>query len=449
MSNSSAEPLPPFNVEAEESVIASLMVDDGAADRIAGLVTDRDFFRDSDRWAYQACTALWRRGQPVNQVTVADELVRMNCLEGAGGLAYLARITSELPTPVGVEHYATLVHRDAVYRALITAGTEFVRMGYKAEADLEATLLRCEALLQAVRQDKGDEGSVHRLEELLNRFWDQPGVEALYTAMVRSGYPSLDVLLGGFRKGALITVAAKTGIGKSALLLNIARNAAVAQNFRVMIVSLEMSGEEWTVRLLAHETGIDSQRLRLGGMTQQEEQRAMTATADLASMSIDIDDRAYATVDQIRAAAKRKRTAEGLDLVLVDYLQLAAGGRNRENRVQEVTDISRGLKRMARDLDVPVVAAAQLSRSLDYRKGKQAVPRLSDLRESGSIEQDSDQVLFLHRESDDKARPMTVIVAKNRGGPTGTCRLKMHPATSRFEEVVDRDEEYEPPGWAK
>jgi replicative DNA helicase len=429
------EMLPPFNMSAEEAVVASLMVDAGAADRIVGLVRERDFYRDENRFAFTACLELWRRGEAVNQVTVADELRRMNELDQRS-LVYLSRIVGDLPTPIGVEHYANLVHKDAVYRATISVGTEIVRVAYTAPADLTGTLARMEKLLQDVIQDRDETNAAQTMAELVQRFWTQPGPESREEGAVpRSGFVDLDGLLGGFRGGALTTVAAKTGIGKSALLLNIARNMAVAQQVRTLIVSLEMSGDEWFVRLLAHESGIDSRRLRLGNMNEAEERRALAASGDVEMFPISIDDRAYMAVEQIRAAARRKAAQEGLGCLMVDYLQLAAGGRNRDNRVQEVTDISRGLKRLARDLNIPVIAAAQLSRAIDYRKGADALPRLSDLRESGSIEQDSDVVVFLHRKADETDGMVKVIVAKNRGGPIGSCHLRMRPETATFEDL--------------
>lgn len=458
--------LPPFDNDAEEALVASLMVDDEAADRIVGLVHDRDFFRDQNRWSFIACQELWRRGETVNQVTVAHELARREKLDDAGGIPYLARIVGDLATPVGVEHYANLVHKDAVYRTMIHVAAKMVQVAYQAPADLAGTLASFEKMLQDVIQDHDAADGPRMIAELVNRFWEQPGPESILSAMARAGFMDLDELLGGFRRGALTTIAAKTGAGKSALLLNIARNMAVAQNLRTQIVTLEMSADEWTIRLLARETGINSRRLRLGEMNEAEERAAMTATGEISAFPISIDDRAYMTVEQIRAAARRTAAAGGLDCLMVDYLQLAAGGRNRENRVQEVTDISRGLKRIARDMNIPVIAAAQLSRAIDYRKGNDAKPRLSDLRESGSIEQDSDVVMFLHRQPLSKADWATrypnsafpegvvqVLIAKNRGGPVGGCSLRMRPETATFEDLSPPSEEEETPqaamSWAR
>jgi len=453
-----AEKLPPFDVEAEEAVIASILVDEEAIARVEGIVQAEDFYRDQNRWAFDACLALWARNEAINQVTLAHELSRRDKLDEAGGLPFLARIVSELATPVGVEHYAGIVKRDATYRAMITVGSQIVQLAYQGGPDLEGAIMRAENLTMQLRQSQRMSDLVP-LRELLDAFWETPGIDAPFAGTigsVRSGFMDLDTLLGGFHRSDLVVVAARPSVGKSSLLVNFARNAAVAQNARVAIFTIEMAGEQLAQRLLASESGIDASRLRLGQMSELEERRAMQATGELAGLDIYIDDSSVVTVPQLHTKLRRlQQQLGGLDLVVIDYLQLMHGGsRNRDNRVQEVSEISRGLKMLARDLDVPIIAAAQLSRAPEMRQPH--IPMLSDLRESGSIEQDADVVMFIYREdvyvtredwemrNFDQPYPeglTKLIVAKHRNGPTGVVHLRFRNHLSRFEDLMVVEEE--------
>ncbi|HEX8714996.1 MAG TPA: replicative DNA helicase [Solirubrobacteraceae bacterium] len=453
-----AEKLPPFDVEAEEAVIASLLVDEEAIGRVEGLVQPEDFYRDQNRWAYDACLALWSRNEPINQVTLAHELSRMSRLDDVGGLPYIARITTELATPVGVEHYARIVRRDATYRAMITVGSQIVQMAYQGGADLDGAISRAENLVMGMRESQRM-GDLIALRSLLDEFWEKPGIDSVLAGSIgaiRSGFMDLDTLLGGFQRSDLIVVAARPGVGKSALLLNFARNAAVAQNARVAVFTIEMASDQLVHRLLAAESGIDVGRIRLGQRTEQEEHRLMNATGELHPLEVYIDDSSVVTISQLQAKLRRlTQQLGGIDLVIIDYLQLMHGsGRYRDNRVQEVSEISRGLKMLARDLDVPIIAAAQLSRAAEMRQTH--VPLLSDLRESGSIEQDADVVMFLYREDmyvnrddwesrePDGIYPQgltKLIVAKHRNGPTGQVALHFRSHLSRFEDLMPVDEE--------
>ena len=453
-----AEKLPPFDVEAEEAVIASLLVDEEAIGRVEGLVQPEDFYRDQNRWAYDACLALWSRNEPINQVTLAHELSRMSRLDDVGGLPYIARITTELATPVGVEHYARIVRRDATYRAMITVGSQIVQMAYQGGADLDGAISRAENLVMGMRESQRM-GDLIALRSLLDEFWEKPGIDSVLAGSIgaiRSGFMDLDQLLGGFQRSDLVVVAARPGVGKSALLLNFARNAAVAQNARVAVFTIEMASDQLVHRLLAAESGIDVGRIRLGQRTEQEERRLMNATGELHPLELYIDDSSVVTISQMQAKLRRlAQQLGGLDLVIIDYLQLMHGsGRYRDNRVQEVSEISRGLKMLARDLDVPIIAAAQLSRAAEMRQTH--VPLLSDLRESGSIEQDADVVMFLYREElyvnrdDWEAREpdaiypqglTKLIVAKHRNGPTGQVALHFRSHLSRFEDLMPLEED--------
>jgi replicative DNA helicase len=450
---------PPHNPQAEESVIASLLVDPTAMDMLGEIVTSADFHREPCGWAFSAARELWKRNETINEITVAHELSRAGFLEKAGGISFLSRIVSELATPIGAEHYAGIVHRDATYRSLITAGSQIVRLAYQGGPDLDGTLRRSETLLQSVAGGAEAPGIVS-VARAVSEFWEVGEMhQAGVSFSVRSGFPSLDAITGGWQSGNLIIVAARPSVGKSALLLNFARNAAIGQNARIVICTLEMSHREWAVRLLARESGIDSRLLVPAGMSELEERRAMSATGELSGLNIQLADASTQTPNSLRAAVRRGAALMGgVDLVLVDYLQLMGGdGRGHENRNAIVTEISRGLKTLAGDFNVPVVAAAQLSREVERRTP--AIPMLSDLRDSGSIEQDADVVTFLYRPRPEKGkRPsglVKLLVAKNRNGPLATAWLRMRPATSLFEELdvpaEEQDEEYQEaiPGWAR
>ena len=450
------ERLPPHDIEAEEAVIASLLVDSEAIYKVAVILQPDDFFREKNAWAYEACFALWERNETINEVTVGHELARRDRLEQIGGLAYLSRLVTELPTPIGVEHYAGIVKRDAVYRRLIEAASRITQMAYSGGPDLDGTLARAESLLLSLSTGKRLSDFVH-IRDVLDGFWEGPGLEAFKGGLqgsVRTGFMDLDTLLGGLKRADLIVLAARPSLGKTSLALNIARNAAVGQNAKVAIFSLEMAAEQLVQRLLASESGVDSTRLRLGLHTEAEERRVMNALGILSAIDIYVDDSAVQRVTEIRSKALRLHRDKGLDLVIVDYLQLIHGTERGDNRVQEISLISRSLKELARELDVPVIAVSQLSRAPEMRSPH--IPMLSDLRESGSIEQDADVVVFIYREdvyvrkedwemSHPEGNPYPagdaqIIVAKHRNGPTGTIHLRFRQKLARFEDLLLRDE---------
>jgi replicative DNA helicase len=456
-----AERLPPFDVEAEEAVLASLLVDQDAIYKVQGIVRPEDFYRDQNRWTYEACLALWERSESIDQVTVAHELQRREKLEEAGGPGFLSRIVAELPTPVGVEHYAGIVRRDSTYRNLVGISAQIQQLAYQGGPDLEGVLSRAEGLILALRGGDQFRDFIH-IRRLLEQYLEAPGVEAVGASLVgqvRTGFVDLDTLLGGLKRSDLILVAARPGLGKTSLALNIARNAAIGQGGRVAIFSLEMSAEQLAQRLLACESGIDSTRLRLGEQTESEERRIMHAMGVLSEGEIYIDDSPVMRPLEIRAKARRLHSEKGLDLIIVDYLQLIHGvsGRN-DSKVAEVSDISRSLKELARELDVPVLACSQLSRAPEQRPSHQ--PMLSDLRESGSLEQDADVVIFIYREDtyvtqDEWERnsqyvnqpypegKAQIIIAKHRNGPTGNIDLRFRKQLTRFEDWQVREPEPE------
>ncbi|HXG36261.1 MAG TPA: replicative DNA helicase [Dehalococcoidia bacterium] len=459
------EKLPPHDTQAEEAVVASLLVDSEAIYKVSPLLKPEDFFREQNRWVFEACHELWQRGEAVNQITVAHELARTGRLDEIGGMAYLSQLIGDLPTPLLAEHYARLVQRDSIYRNLISAAQQIAQIAYKADdPDIGRVLAQAEALIATVRQGQDLRDFVH-IRDLLDNYQEMAaaltGPAAAETRAITTGFMDLDtLLLGGLKRSDLIIVAARTGLGKTSLLLNLARNAAARQKATVALFSLEMATEQLVQRLLAMESGVDSAKIGAGILSDRDERLISQAVGRLADTAIFIDDSPLLSVPEMRAKARRLQAERGLDLLVVDYLQLMQPGMRVENRVQEVSYISRSLKAIARDLDVPVVAAAQLSRAADTRATH--VPQLSDLRESGSIEQDADVVMFvyreaaylrreeweeMHRDQPSRSYPAEdaqIIVAKHRNGPTSTIHLRFRQKISRFEDLlVQEPEEWE------
>ena len=454
------EKLPPHDIAAEEAVIASIMVDDEAVFRVSPLLRPEDFFLERNAWIYDTCLALWNRNEPTNPIMIAHELGVRGQLEAIGGPAYLSQLTTELPTAVGVDYYARIVARDAVYRRMITAAGRMAQMAYEGGADLDTALSRAESLLMALRIGQGT-GNFRHIRDLLDKFIQDVGeedAEGESIAYLRTGFPALDAYLGGMKRSDLLIVAARPGLGKTSLALTIARNAAVAQNAHVGVFSLEMSGEQLAQRLLSSESGVDQNRLLLmGHLREDEERRVMDSVGKLSALEIYIDDSAGLTIADMRSRARRLAHERGLNLIIVDYLQLMHSGLwgGQENRVQEISFITRSLKGIARELNVPIVACSQLSRAVESRTPH--IPMLSDLRESGSIEQDADVVMFIYREDaymrkDDwqdthpdqpgRSYPTgiaSIIIAKHRNGPTGQVDLRFHNRTTKFEDLQVTD----------
>ncbi len=444
------EQLPPHDIQAEESVLASLIVDPEAVNNVAAILSSRDFFRETNAWAFEACIALWERHENINQVTLAHELDRRGRLEDVGGLTYLSELVLNLPTPVGVENFAEIVKRDSAYRQMISVATTIAQLGYQAGPELDTTLAKAESLVYGLRAGDASHDFVH-IRKFLEPYLDPPDADttAPFSGHVRTGLSQLDTMLGGLTPSDLIIVAARTGVGKTSLMLNFARNAAVGQHAKVAIFSLEMAGEQLAQRLLAAESRVDSARLRLGMHNEAEESRIMHAHGILSQADVYVDDSAAVQIPELRSKTLRLQRESGLDLVVVDYLQLVHGNRS-DNRVQEISFITRSLKELARELDVPIVAGSQLSRAPEQRQPH--IPMLSDLRESGSIEQDADVVLFIYREDtytrrdewealhpDREREPYPqgvaqLIIAKHRNGPTGVVEVRFRDALSKFED---------------
>ena len=443
-----AEKLPPHDISAEEAVIASLLIDSEAITTIASFLTAEDFYREINRWCYEACLALYGRNEAINQITMADELTRQNRLEEIGGPAYLSHLVSIVPTSVHIQYYARIVHRMSTMRHLIDAAGQIATIGFEAGPDEDSALSKAEDILFHLRRGQSPRDFVH-IRDVLDKYLEDSGFgpepKEGEVSSIETGFVDLDDLTGGFQRSDLIILAARPSMGKSTLALNIARNAAGKQGARVAIFSLEMGKEQVVQRLLASESGVDSQRLRLGRHTEAEERKVMDATGTLAQLLIYVDDSPLLNIVEMRSKARRLHLERGIDFLIVDYLQLMQGSSGSENRVQEMSEISRSLKGLARELNLPVLALSQLRRAVEDRPSRR--PLLSDLRESGSIEQDADVVIFIYRDDiyfsrdewerrfPEKPYPKGIadlIVSKHRHGPTGERQLYFESRTVKF-----------------
>ncbi|ACZ39030.1 replicative DNA helicase [Sphaerobacter thermophilus] len=439
MATQAVERLPPHNLEAEQSVLGSLLIDRDAVIRVASFLKPEDFFRSAHATIFQAIVDLYNRREPPDFVTVVDELERRERLEEVGGVAYITELMNAVPTAVHVEYYGRIVERTATLRRLIEAGSEIVRIGYDESLDIDEALERAEQAIFDVSQRRSTRDFTP-IAEILEHYFDK--LDAIQhqrgtVVGVPTGFADLDKLTGGLQRSDLIILAARPAVGKTSFQLGIAHNAAVQYGKTVAIFSLEMSAEQLVQRLLAMETGVDSHRLRLGLINDDEWDQISRAFGRLAEAKIFIDDTPSINIMELRSKARRLMAEHGVDLIIVDYLQLAQG-RRAENRVQEISDISRSLKGLARELNVPVLALSQLSRAVEARTDHR--PMLSDLRESGSIEQDADIVMFIYREDvydpdTEKKGIAEIIVAKHRNGPTDTISLRFFDRTARFADL--------------
>ena len=454
------EKLPPHDIDAEEAVNGSLLIDGTAIYKIATFLNQPDFYSEQNQLVYGACLSLYQRNEAINQITVAQELDRRGKLEACGGAAYLSHLISIVPTSLDIENYAQIVYRLSLMRHLINASSQIAAIGYEADPDVDASLSKAEDILFRLRHGQSPRDFVH-VRQVLDKYFETapgPTTEAEgYRGPIPhalSGFTGLDEFLGGFQPSDLVIIAGRTSMGKTSLALSIARNAAVEQGACVALFSLEMAQEPLVLRLLANESGINSRRVRLGGhLTEEEEKRIMEATGILSEAPIYIDDSPQIRVVEMRSKARRLHYERGINLIIVDYLQLMQGDGRRENRVQEISYISRSLKALARELNVPVLAVSQLSRAVEWRASH--MPQLSDLRESGAIEQDADIVMFIYRDEvyytkeewqnqhPDKEYPREIadiIIAKHRNGPTGQIKLRFRHNLAKFENITNIEE---------
>src|SRR6266545_1964120 len=431
------EPLPPHNTEAEECVLGSLMIDPEGIETVTAFLPAGDFYHPRNRDIYGAMLGLFDRRQPTGFVMVGDELDRSGQLDAVGGAAYVSRLLTVVPTSIHLEHYARVVQRTAVMRRLIAAAGRIAAIGYEDEADVRSALERAEQELFRVTQLRVGREFQH-IREVLAEYLEQiqfaAGDQATGKAGVPTGFVDLDRLLGGLQRSDLIVLAARPSLGKTALALNIARNCGVRFNQTTAIFSVEMSRSQIAQRFLSTESTVDSTRIREGRLSETDLRRLGEALDVLSAAPIYIDDTPSIGIGEVRAKARRLHSEHPLDLVIVDYLQLV-GGSGPENRVQEISEISRSLKALARELNVPVLALSQLSRAVESRSPH--IPMLSDLRDSGSIEQDSDVVIFIYREDvydreSDRKGITDLHIAKHRNGPTGVVSLLFQERSTRF-----------------
>jgi replicative DNA helicase len=451
------EKLPPHDIDAEDAVIGSLLIDGEAIFKIATFLQKEDFYSEPDREIYVACLALYRRSEAINQITVAQELTRLGKPEAGGGTANLSHLIASCPTSLDIEHYAQIVYRLSVMRNMIDAAHRIEAVGYEADADVDASLNKAEDILFRLRHGQSPRDFVH-VRQVLDKYFETApppatGPEGYPLPHTLSGFSGLDEFLGGFQPSDLVIIAGRPSLGKTSLVLSIARNAAVEQGACIALFSLEMAREPLVSRLLASEAGVDVRRVRLGLHNEEEERRIMEATGHLSEAPLFIDDSPLLRVVEMRSKARRLHYEQGgINLIIVDYLQLMQGETRGENRVQEISYISRSLKAIARELNVPVIAVSQLSRAVEWRASHR--PQLSDLRESGSIEQDADVVMFIYRDDyyysreewesqhPDREYPegiADIIIAKHRNGPTGQVSLRFIPQLARFNNITNQE----------
>ncbi|MCA1553453.1 MAG: replicative DNA helicase, partial [Chloroflexi bacterium] len=380
----------PHNLDAEQAVLGSVLIDPDAIHKVMSLLSGDDFFSERHRWIWEASLAVTERRQPVDYVALVDELERQNKLDEIGGSGYVASLINSVPTAAHIETYAKIVERAATLRNLIRAATEIAGLAYADEGELDEIIDQSEQAIFAVSQRKLQRELIPIGQYLGTVSANVDYMQAHHGEFVGvpTGFKELDKLLGGLQSSDLIIVAGRPSVGKTSFVLNIVEYAAShLPRKTVATFSLEMAGEQIVQRLIANMTGIDGQRLRLGNITDDEYDRMMEAIGRLSEAPIYIDDTPAASPNEIRSKSRRLYAERGLDLIVIDYLQLMRGSARNENRVQEIAQISRALKALARELKVPVIALSQLSRAVESRPDK--TPQLSDLRESGSIEQDA------------------------------------------------------------
>jgi replicative DNA helicase len=432
------EKLLPHNFEAERATLGAILLDREAIIPLASWLQAPHFYVEAHAWIYEAQLACYHRRVPPDLTTIADELRRAERLDQIGGVPFLVELSNSVPTAYHVEYYARIVERTAVLRNLIQAGAKITALGYDEGDDVERTLDAAEQELFNVSQRRGMQDFIP-LSNIVDSYYeylhqiDERGPELSGTP---TGFIDFDKMTGGLQRSDLLILAARPGVGKSSLAMSMAFNIATQQQKAVGVFSLEMGREQLLQRLLATHTGIDSQKLRTGRLSISELQTLTDALNYFAAVPIYIDDTAGVSISEVRAKARRLQAEHGLEFLIIDYLQLVSGsGRRGDNRVQEVSEISRSLKAIARELNIPVLALSQLSRAVEGRTSH--VPVLADLRESGSIEQDADMVMFIYREEmydkdTDKKGIAELHIAKHRNGPLGVVSLFFDQRTTRF-----------------
>jgi replicative DNA helicase len=437
MSPDLLERVPPQNLDAERSALGAMFLDKEAIYRAMEILRPDDFYKDAHRHIYQTVLDLANKGEPVDLVTVTEALRQSKRLDEVGGVAYLTELANAVPTAAHIDHYARIIEEKSLLRQLIHAAGEIMAASYEAREEVEEILDEAERKIFSVANRRSGR-TISSLKQILIEAFEQ--IEYLYenkgaVTGVPTGFADFDRLTAGLQPSDLIILAARPSMGKTTFALNMAENAAVRLKIPVAIFSLEMSREQLALKMLCAEAGVDNQRIRTGNLSEEDWPKLSHALGRLSEAKIFIDDSPNISAWEIRAKARRIKAEHGLGLVIIDYLQLMQSRYRSENRQQEVSEISRSLKALARELSTPVVALSQLSRAVEQRPGKK--PSLADLRESGSLEQDADLVCFLYREDyydpdTDKKNITELIVAKHRNGPTGKVEFFFQKEYSKF-----------------
>ena len=438
--------LPPQNIEAEQSILGSILIDKDAITKVADILTPEDFYQPSHEKIFEIILELYDKNQPIDILTVTSRLKEKDILKDVGGSSYLAELTNQVPTSSHVQNYAKIVKEKRVLRDLIKASAEITEDAFEPSRDVEEMLDTIEQRIMSISQKSLPQNFIHIKDELKEAY---ERIERLHRGEaglhgIPTGFPELDNLLSGFQKSDLIILGARPSLGKTALALDIVRHVAIKTGVPVGVFSLEMSREQVIDRLISAESQVPLWKLRTGRISNDMEfQMIQHALDGLSKSSIFIDDSASPNIMQMRSMARRLQMEHGLGLLVVDYLQLITPRTNVESMVQQVTEISRGLKTLARELKVPILALSQLSRAVEQREQKR--PRLADLRESGSIEQDSDVVLFIYRQdreridlAPEEQNTAEIIISKHRNGPLGSVKLKFDQERVTFRSLETR-----------
>lgn len=427
---------PPQNMEAEQALLGAVFLEKNALNSAIEILQPDDFYRTNHQRIFEVFLHLSEADEPVDLVTVTSELQDRRWLDEIGGISYLSDLANAVPTAANVEYYARIIEEKAILRRLIQAATKIATSGYSNQDDVQEVLHQAEKRILDIRDRRSAAGFIPIKDVLLQAYERIEKLQASSDEVtgIPSGYKDLDRMLSGFQRSDLIIVAARPSVGKTAFALNISQNVAARADATVAIFSLEMSAMQLVQRMLCAEGNIDANRMRSGFFQDEDWQKLTMAIATLSKSKIYIDDSPGITISEIRAKCRRLKVDQALDVIMIDYLQLIQG-QNRESRQQEISQISRDLKGMARELDCTVVALSQLSRAVEQRQDKR--PMLSDLRESGSIEQDADIVAFLYRddyynEESDKQNVIEIIVAKQRNGPIGKVELAFLKEYNKF-----------------
>ncbi|MBA2939364.1 replicative DNA helicase [Paenibacillus sp. CGMCC 1.16610] len=437
--------VPPQNIEAEQAVLGAILINGDALITAMERITSDDFYRGAHQRIFEAIVELAEDQEPVDLITLTSLLQNKQQLEEIGGVTYLSELANAVPTAANIDYYAAIVEEKSMLRRLIRTATQIVTNGYANEDDVGSMLSEAEAKILEISQRRSSSGFVVIRDVLMEVF---EKVESLYSNKggatgVPSGFVDLDKMTSGFQRSDLIILAARPSVGKTAFALNVAQNVGVRAKETVAIFSLEMGAAQLVQRMVCAEANVDANRMRTGYLEGDDWEKLTMAIGALSEANIFIDDSAQITVADIRAKCRRLQQEKGLGMILIDYLQLIAGRGKGDNRQQEVSEISRTLKQIARELNVPVIALSQLSRGVEQRQDKR--PMMSDLRESGSIEQDADIVAFLYRDDyydkeSEKKNIIEIIIAKQRNGPVGTVELAF---LKQFNKFVNMDRSHQ------